>query len=250
LAQAPGSPRPGPVRGGMTKFAPPSRVAGGQQFMTSLSTIKTSPKWSMQGRSGGEGGPLTPGPGAYGTVSPDSTQWNRASRTVFGSSAREDSGRHPPSPGPGQYSPAGGGQTSPKFGFGTSRRQTSRRDMTPGPGAYDAKARLGAEGSKYSVSGKAGEPHGLLTPGPGAYQTANKVQSGKQRTPNWSFGTSARGLGANARGNVTPGPGAYEHKTFVGKGPGASMKARHSIGRHDMTPGPGAHCGAYTQFGY
>ena len=28
---------------------------------------------------------------------------------------------------------------------------------------------------RYSVSGKAGEPHGLLTPGPGAYQTANKA---------------------------------------------------------------------------
>lgn len=219
------------------------------QMMTSLSTVKTSPKWSFKGKSDYDRIQKTPGPGAYAATT-EGYKFNAPSRVVFGTSHRE-SGRAGASPGPGQYSPDMGNTVrprSPTFGFGSSRRAgPGGKISTPGPGAYEHKSRMGAEGAKYSVSARRGENRANVTPGPGAYHPSDTNLSQLEGTAKWSFGTSNR---ESANNRVTPGPGAYEPATKLGRGPSYSMKPRRENRNPGSGPGPGSHGGVITQFGY
>jgi hypothetical protein len=213
--------------------------------MTALSTVKTSPKWSFNGKQNYDGTSPVPGPGAYssGPQYDQSSRSHKPSRVVFGTSARE-APAGTPSPGPGSYFPGDTHKASPKFGFGTGKRNPSANKLvTPGPGTYEAGKGVGQEGSRYTVSGKGPDLNMSKTPGPGAYTPARALK----RTPTWSFGTSSRGL--DGSGMVTPGPGAYEFRPTE-RGPKFSMKSRPTPAKRMETPGPGTYGGTITQFGY
>lgn len=185
------------------------------------------------------------------SVAPEASKYSRSSRVVFGTSGRSDASKTSV-PGPGQYAPKEVNlMASPRFGFGTAKRDgLVGKSSTPGPGAYATHSVIGAEGSKYSVTGRRNDKEMMtLTPGPGAYQPSDAARAGNDKYPAWSFGTSARaGLSGS---KATPGPGQYEMFSKIGSGPAFSMKARRDVtNRHNITPGPGAHGGLYTQFGY
>jgi len=226
-------------------------AGGGNHLFTTLSTVKTAPKWSFSGRKEDKDTLMVPGPGAYTSVAPEMSKYSKSSRVVFGTSGRETLGKSNV-PGPGQYAPKEANLTaSPRFGFGTAKRDgIAGKTTTPGPGAYSMPNVIGYEGAKYSVTGRRDEKGGtMLTPGPGTYQPNDTQRAGNDKPPTWSFGTSPRsGMGGSKN---TPGPGQYEMQSKVGGGPAFSMKARRDItNRHNITPGPGAHGGLYTQFGY
>merc|ERR1719240_1506345 len=95
-----------------------------------------------------------PGPGAYTSVAPDMSKYAKASRVVFGTSQR-DTIRTTTVPGPGQYAPGDQLSNSPRFGFGTAKRQgMAQKNNNPGPGAYQPPSMLCADGAKYSVTGR------------------------------------------------------------------------------------------------
>jgi len=229
-----------------------SPAAQQTQLITALSTCKTAPKWSFSGRKDLDRSMQTPGPGAYTSVAPDASKYTKASRVVFGTSQRETI-RTTTVPGPGQYAPGDHLASSPRFGFGTAKRQgMARMNGNPGPGAYQPAGVLGTEGAKYSVTGRREEKDRTIqTPGPGTYQPKDDGRAGVEKPPTWSFGTSPR-AGIAGGHHMTPGPGAYEPKSQMGKGPAFSIKARRAEGPGGtgLTPGPGAHGGMYTQFGY
>lgn len=229
--------------------------------MTTLSHNKTSPKWSMGGRSGNVAAkrPTTPGPGAYqhgrvGDKKPPSYG--------FGTSQRELA-RTQSAPGPGQYAPMDRHKSgAPQFGFGTSARDGGGGNAgyaTPGPGAYAPNGEATRRGApKYTAtprrdgaSGRGAVAGGLgqSTPGPGAYNSTHKSE--KPKAAAWGFGTAARSRGNN---QSTPGPGSYHNKPLLGTegghgGPKFSMRSRaeQSTSQH-VTPGPGGYGGHYTQF--
>jgi hypothetical protein len=216
--------------------------------MTTLSTVKTSPKWSFNGKTNYDSKTPVPGPGAYssGPQYDSTSRSSKPSRVVFGTSAREGPAGTP-SPGPGSYFPGDTHKASPKFGFGTGKRApNSNKLVTPGPGSYERGPLVGHEGARYSVSGKGADMNSSKTPGPGAYTPTRALK----RTPTWSFGTSSRGL--DGSGMVTPGPGAYEFRPGDRgtTAPMFSMKSRPQPAKKMETPGPGSYGGVYTQFGY
>lgn len=193
----------------------------------------------------------TPGPGAYSAISPDMSKYSRSSRVVFGTGQRETT-RMTTVPGPGQYAPQDH-STSPRFGFGTAKRQPlAGKTGTPGPGAYSKMSVIGAEGAKYSVTGRRAEQDRMTNvPGPGTYQPNDSSRAGVDKQPTWSFGTSPRAGIVSGTSGPSPGPGAYESKNMMGAAPAYSIKARREINnKMNITPGPGAHGGMYTQFGY
>merc|ERR1719265_2118742 len=124
--------------------------------MTGLSCVKTSPKWSMQGRWGDSKGPEgraanAPGPGAYSAEGyHETSRFSKAARFVFGSSTRDGFGAGGKMPGPGAYTPKTDpvDQVSPRWGFGTSLRQGLGKgtDDAPGPGTYAFRSTVGTAG--------------------------------------------------------------------------------------------------------
>lgn len=235
-------------------------------LMTGLSSVRTSPKWSMQGRwqsARVQGAADTPGPGSYSSDGfQETSRFGRAARFVFGSSTRDGFSMTKGIPGPGSYTPRDGAveQVPPSWGFGTSLRNQLSKERTtvPGPGTYTHPSSVGAAGGpQYTATprrayqvGVGSGPSGAA-PGPGAYGGA---AAGKEAvtlaSPRWGFGTSQRQPLSGA--GQAPGPGAYVQTNTLGKySPKYSMGARRNIlGDSKDTPGPGAHGGAFTQFGY
>jgi hypothetical protein len=220
-------------------------------LITTLSTVKASPKWSFKGRFDGKmSSQFAPGPGAYGV--PTDPKTNRPPSFSFGSTAR-DGHQGIGNPGPGQYTPFDPNHCTPKFGFGTAGRGGlgTRRSMTPGPGAYDATG--GNTGPKFSAAARRNDSSKAPpTPGPGAYKPI--FGSANEMPPRWGFGTSAR-AGMQSL-NQTPGPGTYNQESLLSGSctkpscPKFSMKPRRNDNLSTVnTPGPGAHGGAFTQFG-
>merc|ERR1719450_372046 len=111
-------------------------AGGGNHLFTTLSTVKTAPKWSFSGRKEDKDNLMVPGPGAYTSVAPEMSKYTRSSRVVFGTSGRETLGKSAV-PGPGQYAPKEANLTaSPRFGFGSAmglqgRRRRPGRAPTP-----------------------------------------------------------------------------------------------------------------------
>jgi len=124
---------------------------------------------------GATSGESNPGPGAYEARSnlgqgPTYTARGRLPTHYMQSKSL---------PGPGAYNPVdfSFGATSPRAGFGTSRRNelVSAREIGPGPGSYDLQnlKALGTESPKFSVTSRrrVHDIESYLTPGPGAYNS-------------------------------------------------------------------------------
>lgn len=227
-------------------------------LLTSSSTCKTAPKWSMRGRAGGKdgmgGSNKVPGPGTYALMAPEKTRYARAPQAQFGTSLRDGVGIGGKAmPGPGQYTAnfKANLEQTPKWGFGTSLRGgegSTGRSRTPGPGAYDTRTDLG--GTKVSMTARnMGILNRSLTPGPGTYgSNFNNLET----APRFGFGTSLRP--DLSRPSKVPGPGTYAESNSMGQQcvttsspPKYSMKPRRNPVTHgNTTPGPSF---IFTQFG-
>lgn len=240
------------------------------EYLTTLSGVKTTPKWSFNSKTAYAHKEDTPGPGAYSLTSVDKGKYTASKSYGFGTSPRETV-RGDSSPGPGQYTfdrtHSGSGT---KVGFGTAQRLGRRgfvQERVPGPGAYNHSERMGTEGIKYSVRSALSNRSSAETPGPGSYHTptadtcaaATNVARGRSpgagsraraSSPKWGFGTSPRELRSPTS---TPGPGSYslgQREGATRSAPKYSMGTRRSTNRSPETPGPGHYGGLHTSFGY
>mmetsp|Transcript_52435 Transcript_52435/g.93452 ORF Transcript_52435/g.93452 Transcript_52435/m.93452 type:complete len:239 (-) Transcript_52435:95-811(-) len=227
--------------------------ARSQPMLTSLSNVKSSPKWSLHGKARTSGRSIeTPGPGSYTHSDPDVNKYKRAPGYGFGVASRE--GYRPASaPGPGAYSPRDKKALAASWGFGTSgRRGVPARMDQPGPGCYNTPSRIGNEGPKYSASPRREMNLNASTPGPGSYDSVNPRAVSPRGTPaagssaKWGFGTSPREGRSLA---INPGPGAYDGRSYTDNGPKYSFRGRTGPNNPRSSPGPGEYGGAYTQFG-
>jgi hypothetical protein len=220
-------------------------------LITTLSNVKSSPKWSMRGRFETKMRHTAPGPGAYPIVSQDkTTKYTTPPSFAFGSSVRDGKFGHQ-IPGPGQYTPFDPNMTTPKYGFGTAGRGgLGRKSNYPGPGTYEPTS--GNDGPRFTAAGRRDRSSKApATPGPGAYKP--NLDAAYDAGPKWGFGSSARTGMMTMSG--TPGPGTYSLGSTLGgaphlaSAPKYSMKPRRPMGKSQSGPGPGAHGGAFTQFG-
>lgn len=216
------------------------------EYLTSLSSVRTSPKWSFKGKPTSARLLDTPGPGTYSDISQDTSKLNANRICGFGTSPR-DIHRPLSAPGPGQYSPADPNLVSSKYGFGTSQRQAAKplRAVNPGPGAYTHKEAMGMEGPRYSAAPRREGSRAAAVPGPGAYKS-DEVAITSIQMPKYGFSKSPRDVRTHYS---TPGPGAYT-STETLNGPKFTMNSRREGPRGNEFPGPGTYCGAHTTFGY
>eukprot|EP00746_Dinoflagellata_sp_MGD_P015154 gnl/MRDRNA2_/MRDRNA2_133560_c0_seq1.p1 gnl/MRDRNA2_/MRDRNA2_133560_c0~~gnl/MRDRNA2_/MRDRNA2_133560_c0_seq1.p1 ORF type:complete len:231 (-),score=26.04 gnl/MRDRNA2_/MRDRNA2_133560_c0_seq1:117-809(-) len=227
--------------------SPKATRGGGHPLITGLSGVKTSPKWSFNGRHNALAPLNTPGPGSYLTAAPDATsKFAKSARFGFGSSTRESLDKHRV-PGPGSYSHRNiTGAEGPAFTCTPRRQGQGNGADKPGPGAHNLPDLCGGNGPKYSATPRRTEITRALAPGPGAYNQEDSSTMDSQ--PKWGFGTSTRpGIASSA---TTPGPGTYSHKEPLGTAPQYSMQSRREGVKPQVTPGPGTHGGHFTQFGY
>jgi len=223
--------------------------------LTTLSSIKNTPRWSMRGRcddtTSGKKSAASPGPGAYGVPVTEKTKYSRPPSAMFGTSNRDPGqSRQSSLPGPGTYMPKEIGNETPKIGFGTSNRGSeSARSRTPGPGTYDVRGNMAGVTVSFSARHREGNARSN-TPGPGAYGAPKFDRF--EATPKFGFGTATRpGLGGNA---TTPGPGSYAQLGSIGQNalmptsPSYTMKPRRDpVGaKGNGNPGPS---GPFTLFG-
>lgn len=157
-------------------------------------------------------------------------------------------------------------------------RGDDRRPMTPGPGQYQARAYIGKDGPKISMSSKHNElandakfvpgpgqynqtssnyyrpkspsykigtaqRKGLnnfmeANPGPGQYAPQNDTNQVKPKTPSWVIGTGKRPP-LNSVDPQVPGPGNYNVGANLGKGPKYSMVGKNAYGNNTMNGVPG-----------
>jgi len=219
--------------------------------MTPLSNVKTSPKWSFNGRHNQLSGMNVPGPGSYTSGAPDVTsKTKRAPGFAFGSASREviDKQRVP---GPGSYAHRNHiGSEGTAFSCTPRRAKGSMggtNDYHPGPGSHELPSLVGRHGPQYSATPRRTDARKAAVPGPGAYdhQDAALIQGQAK----YSFGTATR-PGIEAVAERTPGPGTYNHKDSVGLAVKYSMQSRREGVKPQVTPGPGHSDGPWTTFGY
>lgn len=250
-----------------------------QRTIHSISTCKSSPKYTFRGRYADSKKPTAdhPGPGHY-SGSIDSIKYENTPKYGFHGPAR-DPVRPSTAPGPGQYTPGTTSKNQPSHGFGTSIRKGSPdRSAEPGPGAYTSSPRIG-EGPKFSAGARREPALSKDTPGPGAYTDVGHG-SIKDAAPKFRFGSSGRhqvknssspgpaqytpsdpsqtsreyGFGTSGRKEangpkIEPGPGSYNHTPRLGNdGPKFSAGGRRNSPRSSApsSPGPGAYAGAET----
>lgn len=216
--------------------------------MTGLSHVKTSPKWSFNGRQNHVSPLNGPGPGSYTVPGTDTTSKSkRAPGFAFGSATREIINKQRV-PGPGSYAHKNFlGSDGTAFSCTSRHIKALQASDTPGPGAHDLPSQLGA-GPKFTVTPRRRELRKAGGgPGPGAYNQEDGALI--QAPEKWSFGTSTRPVMQSS--GKTPGPGAYNHREHVGHhGQQYSMQSKREGVKPHATPGPGAHGGCFSQFGY
>lgn len=163
----------------------------------SLPNSKSGPKFSLYGKLPEKVYTHTPGPGTYiipndrvvcAKISPPhstsfNNQWNNL--------------------GPGSYSPLTT-FTSPKWGFGQSKRSTLNISESPGPGSYNIASQ--ASTRAFSMYPKIPKPSSPSSPGPGTYEprtldTSLKFSLYPKIAPKLKFST--------------PGPGTYSPNLSV-----------------------------------
>jgi len=226
--------------------------SGSAPLITTLSNVRSSPKWSMRGRFETKVRHTAPGPGTYPIVTVDkTTKYTTPPSFAFGSSDRSAKFGHA-APGPGAYTPFDPNAVTPKFGFGSATRDSGSgtRARTPGPGTYEPMK--GNDGPRFTAAGRRNNnSQAPPFPGPGAYKP--NVDAAYECGPKWGFGSSVRNTLSTS--NSAPGPGTYPLGTTIGgaphipSAPRYSMKPRRDQTKPSTTPGPGAHGGAFTQFG-
>eukprot|EP00927_Polykrikos_kofoidii_P066226 TRINITY_DN61864_c0_g1_i1.p1 TRINITY_DN61864_c0_g1~~TRINITY_DN61864_c0_g1_i1.p1 ORF type:complete len:469 (+),score=41.03 TRINITY_DN61864_c0_g1_i1:104-1408(+) len=144
---------------------------GPGQYNSNGQLNKASPRHSfgtaVRGSSGGPGHRETsPGPGTY-------TQSGRmgVEGPKFSAGARQNAIKSADTPGPGSYQVADrdniAKQASPRFGFGTSTRVSTRESNVPGPGTYND--RKDGQGPGYTMGSRIQTATENRTPGPGAH---------------------------------------------------------------------------------
>ena len=76
------------------------------------------------------------------------------------------------SPGPGNYAISFiDKESSPQYGFGSSKRDDGKKFNSPGPGNYQIPSQVGV-GVKNSIHIKIKENMPSITPGPGKYESS------------------------------------------------------------------------------
>jgi len=224
----------------------------GSDYMTTLSSVRTSPKWSFKGKPTSAKKPQTPGPGEYeGNLNLETATLKAGSNPNggFGGTSPRSVLKPPAAPGPGAYSPSDPTQVSTRYGFGTSQRSgmKSRSTANPGPGSYEQKHAMGLEGPKFTAAPRRQVSQQSEVPGPGSYEAVDSAVS--EAGPRFRFGTSPRNI---RKSNSSPGPGAYcvNDGANAKGGPSPTMGCRREGTRINESPGPGEYCGAHTSFGY
>ena len=147
-------------------------------------------------------------------------------------------------PGPGNYTMnMSTRESSPRFGFGSSKRgNAGRASAAPGPGNYAIAPMVGTEGLKMSMHQKLNSSltGGTLSPGPGAYESS---LSNKKKEPQYGLGTSKRP--ALNMATLSPGSGAYNpNATFTAKKNAEwrfGTDSRKGLAQTTLSPGPGGY---------
>ncbi|OLP96547.1 hypothetical protein AK812_SmicGene21207 [Symbiodinium microadriaticum] len=181
-----------------------------------LSTHPAGPKYSMAPLIGKRSGSDEVGPGKYDEVKAEQDKYskppcwsigNPAKDGLWGADSKEADKLETPEidesgvPGPGQYSPVEQSPYSPKFGFG-SRRKDPKPGTCPGPGQYELKSTL--QGRGKGKDGKSTEP------GPGEFSPNSSITS--RSAPAIGFSASNRD---KASVSDSPGPGQYDLATTL-----------------------------------
>lgn len=166
------------------------------QSMMGLSTMTSSPKWSLMGKraaSVGKRNEARPDPGAYAHMDPSVT--SRMSK-------------------------------SPKANFGSlaTGRLTSEKSQIPGPGSYNPIQEGTTANSTsrcaliYSGPSREQRPQGRSresTPDPGHYGVHNVTNTSKMsRTPSYGFASSRADRFPQLKDRA-PGPGSYQQKEVL-----------------------------------
>jgi len=227
------------------------QAAGAVELLTSLSSVRTSPKWSFRGKPASAKKQSTPGPGQYqGHLSLDLSlvKASNSHNSGFGSNSPRELYKPTAAPGPGAYSPTNPAQVSTRCSFGRSQRPSAKTKAltSPGPGAYAQKKVMGWEGSKFTAAPRRELHRTSEVPGPGSYGPADSAVA--EVGPKYGFATSPRSFRKKSH---SPGPGAYSISTGTLKSsPRPTIGCRREAPRLSETPGPGEYSGATTTFGY
>ncbi|KAF4666382.1 hypothetical protein FOL47_004119 [Perkinsus chesapeaki] len=190
--------------------------------LTTMSQVRTSPKWSFTGRTSSLSarGNMVPGPGQYRVSRLGDIGGGPSFRFGTGSRDGGDRGRSRyGSPGPGAYNPRPASSTA-TIGFGSGRPDGAmRRSSTPGPGHYAPGGSMGKSGRMYSMASRptrGGVPSDAAwMPGPGQYRVTGPSPV-YGRGPQWSFGSSCRAK-EGRKDDSGPGPGAYAEHGRIGE---------------------------------
>jgi len=193
-----------------------------------LSTVRSSPSFSLMGKPHDQRSTGVPGPGSYSPPSPNSPGFH------FAASPRE-APEHESPLGPGRYETQEPARVVVSHDFPHSPRVlpgTLPPAWAPGPGAYATRRSLGAEGRKTTMSPRIAYDSGTKTPGPGAYGALPQQPKLATRT---GFGTASKEVQHRSE---SPGPGAY---SVVGSpsGPRFSMGIGRTRTMRAAPPRPG-----------
>lgn len=235
----------------------------GPQTITTLSTHRSCPTFSLYGRQEGPDRASTvPGPGKYGEP-PHTAKFRKAPQFGFGTSVRAGEKKwdkiHPGEtkprtmPGPGAYSADDPNLSAPQWGFGTQPRVPKvKHGGAPAPGRYEVRGDMKGISTAKSMAGRRPGGRSLSAPGPGHY-TADHSPT-QEKLPKWAFGTGNRTEDVALKvAKKLPGPGKYETLPDMGGNPvdkmslSFSFNSRRPPAKSDATPGPGR-VGHYTQF--
>lgn len=191
--------------------------------------IKSSPAWSIKGKSPAQKIEEIPGPGAYHL---SDGLYNTRSTISLGKTERI---RLNPGLeiGPGAYDPQRHESYKAAI-FGTaSRDQINNLDSTPGPGDYQI-IHKSDKGIRFSQTTKSLRVLNANLPGPGRYDPITILKS----TPGCKFSRQKREKSSEA---LIPGPGAYDTERVNDKGSWKFASSSRERVKQGNSPGPGSY---------
>mmetsp|Transcript_20911 Transcript_20911/g.72139 ORF Transcript_20911/g.72139 Transcript_20911/m.72139 type:complete len:239 (-) Transcript_20911:174-890(-) len=229
--------------------------------MTSLSTCRSAPSFSMGSRTPQKISEAAPGPGKYGI--PSNVEVTKRSATVrFGGGTQlrnKDWKSDGPGsiPGPGQYTSFDPNQSSAAFQFGSEARLPQRKPRAgPDPGQYEMKSTL--TNKTISMSGRfEGKKPSHTNPSPGQYGIPRQdgIRPAAAVVASLRFTEDRTKTGFLMSTVVSPDPGRYESLKELGGNiatkttPSFTFSSR----RKPLRPDNGGHVGPnvphYTTFG-
>eukprot|EP00930_Biecheleria_cincta_P032438 TRINITY_DN22512_c0_g2_i1.p1 TRINITY_DN22512_c0_g2~~TRINITY_DN22512_c0_g2_i1.p1 ORF type:complete len:232 (-),score=29.23 TRINITY_DN22512_c0_g2_i1:32-727(-) len=223
--------------------------------LTSLSTNRSAPTFSMTGRHKERlGDEAVPGPGKYGTPNVDH-KFKKVTNVSFGSSVRvNDKKWKDGAPGPGAYSPFDPNQGTAMWGFGTQDRLPKKKAIvSPPPGTYQMPSSLTKRACTFAGKPE-GKPDLSQGPSPGSY--APNWNQVVRSVSNVNFGSEKRENAATFKSlSDAPGPGNYPVLNELGGNitthisPAYTMTSRRKPPRNDSDLSPGPSFTQISQFG-